>query len=58
MPIYIFEYYWYKGIHLFKFYFYVYFAIILFVNYKKSSVQLFEFEKSYFHILNLIQKHF
>ena len=54
----MFEYYWYKSIHFSEFCFYAYFATILVVRCKKFSGQLFEFEESYPHKLNLIQKYY
>ena len=51
------EYYWYRRAHLFEFNLYIYLAIILIMKYAKSSEQVFKFEESYPHKLDLIQKH-
>ncbi len=58
LPIYILEHYWCKRVHLFEFYLYVYFATILIVKHAISSEQVFEFEESYPHKSDLIQKHY
>lgn len=53
----MFEYYWCRGTYFSKFSFYAYFAKNLVIKCKKFSKQVFEFEESYLHKLNLIQKH-
>ncbi len=56
-PTYILEHYQCKGVHLFEFCLYTYFATISVVKRAKSSKLIFEFEKSYPHKSDLIQKH-